>query len=321
MKLKSKILLGAFGAVALAAIPTTIALTATSCGTSSVSSSTPKTETPVSVGSSSVNSPIAMENSQFEKMAAFSLKAVDSNVYQLTIKNKDSTKGTVTFADGSMVKNFQVGDKIVINVNATDPAYTVGTVKVHAASNVDKDGIGNWTLGVDQLSETQYTFQLPEKTNALGEPNKFYDETQELSVDVTWTPKKFNDWTYDWINGTDAGVYMLKLTSDLEFDDVAHPNLKMQAPEGSNNTIYRIYMNGFNLSIKNMTIPSGVQLMFINNKENTFDTKAPVVSIAQGSSFKEASVKGGIGRWGSVEFSDELNTILNLNVYRGWGIN
>ena len=99
------------------------------------------------------------------------------------------------------------------------------------------------------------------------------------------------------MDGTDGGNYALNLEQDdYIFDDVANENLKMVASEGHDNTIFRIYMNGHNMQIRNMTIPSGVQLMFINNKANTATGKLPVVSLTSDTQFTEKCVQGAIGR-------------------------
>ncbi len=262
----------------------------------------------------------------FEKMANFSISRKDpvTNKYTLTIKNADNSKGTVTFKDGSMSKDFSVGEPISILVNILNTDYTIKTVKVHSQSNVDANGIGNNTVSVNKISDAEYTFKLPKETNDLGEPNPFYDGNPNISVDVAWTLKKINAWEYDWMDGTDSGNYMIKLNEDFIFDDVANPELKMEtvkdsatgAPEA--NMIYRIYMNGHNMAIKNMTIPSGVQLMFINNKGNTVEGETPVVSLTKDSTFSEKYIQGGIGRWGSVDYSKDVQVVLNLWIAHGW---
>ncbi len=255
-----------------------------------------------------------------EQLASFSVSPLNTvtNTFALTIHNADTTKGEVTFANGKTTQEFTIGEEIFINVNILNEEYTIQSVRVHSGSNVNANGVGNNNLGVYKHSEQKYSFTLPAETLDNGEPNPFYDGNHNISVDVQWTLKQINAWTYDWMDGTDSGNYMLNLEEDYIFDDEANTKLQMVAPEGSDNTIYRIYMNGHNMQIKNMTIPSGVQLMFINNKANTATGKLPVVSLTKDTTFTEYKVHGAIGRWGSCEFSDELLTVLNLNVYRGW---
>lgn len=263
--------------------------------------------------------PVVSEKS-FEQMASFTVSPVNpiTNAYRLTINNADHAKGEVTFKNGTTTQEFNIGEPIYINVKIIDTKYTIQSVRVHSQTNV-ANGVGNNNLGVYKHSEESYSFTLPPETLPNGKPNPFYDGKHDISVDVQWTLKQINGWQYDFLNGTDSGNYAYQLTKDTVFDDEANPDLKMVAPEGSNHTIYRIYMNGFNLKIKNMTIPSKVQLMFINNKENTVNNgKTPVVSLDENTKFTEKSVHGAIGRWGSVEFDDGLSTILNLNIYKGW---
>ncbi len=242
-------------------------------------------------------------------MATFTVGAKDpvSNKYTLTIYNKDPEKGSVTFAKGFVDKNheigqFAVGETITLAVNIKDPNYTVQTIKVHSQSNVDKDGIGNNTTGVNQIDAATYEFKLPEETSPDGRPNPFYDGNKNLSVDVYWTLKKINAWEYDWLDGTDSGNYAISVNKDnFIFDDVANPDLAMKTVLDSvtgkpqPNVIFRIYLNGHNMAIRNMTIPSGVQLMFINNKTNTYQGERPVISLTKDSKFSEYDVHGVIG--------------------------
>ena len=275
--------------------------------------------------STAVSNP-ASQPAIFEKVANFSISAKDpvSSKYTLTINNKDASKGTVTFQDGTEQKEFGINEDIFIVVNIQDLDYTVKTVKVHSQSNVDADGVGNNTVAVYKVDDATYKFKLPAETSPDGRPNPFYDGNHNLNVDVYWTLKKINAWEYDWMDGTDSGNYMIRLNEDFVFDDVENPNLKMETildsvtGEALPNVIFRIYMNGHNMAIKNMTIPSGVQLMFINNKGNTYEGEIPVVSLTKDTKFTEKSVQGAIGRWGSVDFSKQLKTVLNLNVAHGW---
>lgn len=268
----------------------------------------------------------ASEPVQFASFATFSVGAKDpvTNKYTLTIFNKDASKGTVTFNDGTETAQYGIGEPITLVVDIKNPDYTVQTIKVHSQTNVDANGVGNNTVGVDKINDATYTFELPPETTLDGKPNPFYDKNPNLNVDVYWTLKKINAWEYDWMDGTDSGNYMIRLNKDFIFDDVESPNLAMKTVLDSvtnqpqANVIFRIYMEGHNMQIRNMTIPKGVQLMFINNKANTYEGKMPVVSLTKDSKFNEYRVEGAVGRWGSVDFSPELKTKLNLNVAHGW---
>ncbi len=268
-----------------------------------------------------------LQSFDYEKVADFSISPKDpvTNLYTLTINNKDTSKGMVTFGNGKTVLDgLKAGDTVSIHVSIINTDYTIQTVRVHSLSNINADREGNDNCGVNKISDAEYQFTLPSETNALGEPNPFYDGNPNLTVDVAWTLKKINAWEYDWMDNTDSGNYMIKLNQDFIFDDVANPELKMETVVDSAtgkpqaNVIYRIYMNGHNMAIKNMTIPSGVQLMFINNKGNTVEGTTPVVSLTKDSKFDEKHIHGGIGRWGSVDFAKDLKTILNLNVAHGY---
>ncbi len=268
----------------------------------------------------------AQQATVFEKMANFNISRLDpvSKKYTLTIDNKDTSKGIVTFQDGSVSKKFAAEEEVFIMIDIRNVDYTVQTIRVHSQSNVSAEGEGNWNAGVSKVNDACYKFKLPAEKNADGKPNKFYDGNPNISVDVSWTLKNINAWEYDWVDNTDSGNYMIKLNQDFIFDDVANPELKMETVLDSvtgkpqANVIYRIYMNGHNMAIRNMTIPSGVQLMFINNKGNTVEGKTPIVSLTKDTKFTEKSVQGGVGRWGSVDFSKDLKIVLNLWKANGW---
>ncbi len=280
------------------------------------------------LSSNNTNSNVVLQSTEenFEQMANFSISPRNpiTNKYTLTINNADNSKGMVTFLDGSSSKEFVAGETIFIHVDILNTDYTIQTIRVHSQSNVNEEGIGNWNLGAVKHTDESYSFKLPNETTEDGKPNKFYDGNPNINVDIAWTLKKINAWEYDWMDNTDSGNYMIKLNQDFIFDDVANPELKMETVLDSAtgkpqaNVIYRIYMNGHNMAIKNMTIPSGVQLMFINNKGNTVEGETPVVSLTKDTKFTEKNVQGGIGRWGSVEFSKDLKVVLNLWVAHGY---
>ncbi len=121
-----------------------------------------------------------------EKLASFSISPVNTvtNTFALTIHNADTSKGVVTFDNGTATQEFTVGEPIFINVKITDADYTIRTVRVHSLSNVNANGAGNNNVGVDKVSDERYTFTLPSLTNDRGEPNPFYDGSHELNVDV-----------------------------------------------------------------------------------------------------------------------------------------
>ena len=267
-----------------------------------------------------------------KKSTETSREAGQTQKYELTIKTSDkfnelgkiefydektgqtSTKTTITVTPGQ-----QISVKVTVN----DPeTYTLGDLKVFDSANPSV------MLETEQLLKTDvYRFTLPNEKLDNGKPNPFY-ETGKLTVRAKFVRTQLNAWTYDFASKT----YNIEINEDgYVFDDVANTNLKLTSGDlnhdasqdeipGENVIQYRIYLNGHNLEIKNITIPSGAQLMFINNFYNTVDEGKPTPQISlsentwmyppEGSQYGKITVQGAVGRWGSVEYNGRLQQYL-----------
>ena len=267
-----------------------------------------------------------------KKSTETSREAGQTQKYELTIKTSDkfnelgkiefydektgqtSTKTTITVTPGQ-----QISVKVTVN----DPeTYTLGDLKVFDSANPSV------MLETEQLLKTDvYRFTLPNEKWDNGKPNPFY-ETGKLTVRAKFVRTQLNAWTYDFASKT----YNIEINEDgYVFDDVANTNLKLTSGDlnhdasqdeipGENVIQYRIYLNGHNLEIKNITIPSGAQLMFINNFYNTVDEGKPTPQISlsentwmyppEGSQYGKITVQGAVGRWGSVEYNGRLQQYL-----------
>ena len=267
-----------------------------------------------------------------KKSTETSREAGQTQKYELTIKTSDkfnelgkiefydektgqtSTKTTITVTPGQ-----QISVKVTVN----DPeTYTLGDLKVFDSANPSV------MLETEQLLKTDvYRFTLPNEKLDNGKPNPFY-ETGKLTVRAKFVRTQLNAWTYDFASKT----YNIEINEDgYVFDDVANTNLKLTSGDlnhdasqdeipGENVIQYRIYLNGHNLEIKNITIPSGAQLMFINNFYNTVDEGKPTPKISlsdntwmfppEGYQYGKITVQGAVGRWGSVEYNGRLQQYL-----------
>ena len=110
------------------------------------------------------------------------------------------------------------------------------------------------------------------------------------------------------------------------FDDVTNPGHKIV--DLANDHVYnqptqfRVYLGGHNIKIKNLTVPAGTQLMFINESEysNTLDNrKAPIIDLEGGYRSMDApdrqlKIEGAIGRYGDVEYSRKMQAACGLPV-------
>ena len=87
-------------------------------------------------------------------------------------------------------------------------------------------------------------------------------------------------------------------------------------------TQFRVYLGGHNIKIKNLTVPAGAQLMFINESEysNTLDNRpAPIIDLEGGYRSMDAldrqlKIEGAIGRYGDVEYSRKMQAACGLPV-------
>ncbi len=267
-----------------------------------------------------------------KKSTETSREAGQTQKYELTIKTSDKFNelGKIEFYDektGQTSTDTTItvtpGQQISVKVTVNDPeTYTLGDLKVFDSANPSV------MLETEQLLKTDvYRFTLPNEKLDNGKPNPFY-ETGKLTVRAKFVRTQLNAWKYDFASKT----YNIEINEDgYVFDDVANTNLKLTSGKldhdasqdeipGENVIQYRIYLNGHNLEIKNITIPSGAQLMFINNFYNTVDEGKPTPQISlsentwmyppEGSQYGKITVQGAVGRWGSVEYNGRLQQYL-----------
>ena len=107
------------------------------------------------------------------------------------------------------------------------------------------------------------------------------------------------------------------------FDDVTNPGHKIVDLENDHvynqPTQFRVYLGGHNIKIKNLTVPAGTQLMFINESEysNTLDNRpTPIIDLDGGyrKMDEQLVIKGAIGRYGDVEYSRKMQAACGLPV-------
>ena len=274
--------------------------------------------------SNEVSTKVSVSITKFNSLAREASDLTDNNVdstmgqFVLTINQSDSNKslGTISFvkANGEDTQSIlaTAGQNIKIKATPNANHYTLIDLEVYDASSSN-------TLGVTKLDDQDiYEFTLPEPTLPDGSTNPFY-ETGTLQIVPTFAEKQMNDFIYDF----NSHAYVLNINTDnYIFDDVKHNNLQLRGTEtawaGNDKSIqYRIYLNGHDLTIENLTVPSGAQLMFINNINNNNENgKTPTVKLSDntymfgpddGQYHGKITVKGVIGRFGSVQYGQRMS--------------
>ena len=135
----------------------------------------------------------------------------------------------------------------------------------------------------------------------------------EIKVTPIFTKKNINLWSYEFASRS----YVLEVQKDHGvFDDKTYSQIKMEGSTDQNRNIqYRIYMNGHDLEIKNITIPAGAQLMFLNNINNDNSKGTPTVKLSDntymfgpedGQDYGKITVQGAIGRFSSVNYGSRM---------------
>ena len=223
--------------------------------------------------------------------------------------------GSISFINENGENTKQIlavpGQKIQIKATSSnDNFYTLIDLQVY-------DATSNNTLGVTKLDKQNiYEFTLPSTTLSNGQPNPFYS-TGSIKIVPVFAENQMNDFIYDF----NSKAYVLNINTDnYVFDDLGHANLRLIGTEtgwaGGTTIQYRIYLNGHNLTIKNLTVPSGAQLMFINNIKNENNgSTIPTVKLSEntfmyppqtGNQYGQITVKGAIGRYGSVQYGKRM---------------
>ena len=207
-------------------------------------------------------------------------------------------------------------DKVYFKVQMNDKNnLTLTDLRVYVNNNEA------WSLGVYNVEGDQYKIQIPSEDS---------DWAKESTSDSVITFKayfglaKINDWVYHF----NSRIYAMEIKEeDFVFDDVKNEGHRIVALEGEQTYIqptqFRVYLNNFNIKIRDLTIPKGTQLMFINQPEysNTLDNKkAPIIDLEGGyrKMDEQLVIKGAIGRYGDVEYSRKMQAACGLPVILEW---
>ena len=206
-------------------------------------------------------------------------------------------------------------DKVYFKVQMNDKSnLTLTDLRVYVNDNEA------WSLGVYHVEGDQYMIQMPSEDS---------DWAKELTPDSVITfkayfgPAKINDWLYHFNSRT----YAMEIKEEgFVFDDVKNEGHRIVALEGEQTYIqptqFRVYLNNFNIKIRDLTIPKGTQLMFINQPEysNTLDNrKAPIIDLEGGyrQMNEQLKIEGAVGRYGDVEYSKAMQAACGLPVILG----
>ena len=206
-------------------------------------------------------------------------------------------------------------DKVYFKVQMNDKSnLTLTDLRVYVNNNEA------WSLGVYHVEGDQYMIQMPSEDS---------DWAKELTKDSVITfkayfgPAKINDWVYHFNSRT----YAMEIKEEgFVFDDVKNEGHRIVALEGEQTYIqptqFRVYLNNFNIKIRDLTIPKGTQLMFINQPEysNTLDNrKAPIIDLEGGyrQMNEQLKIEGAVGRYGDVEYSKAMQAACGLPVILG----
>ncbi|MBR2999221.1 MAG: hypothetical protein IKF44_02375, partial [Mycoplasmataceae bacterium] len=183
-------------------------------------------------------------------------------------------------------------------------------------------GTEAWSLGVYYDSDKDiYEISIPSADSDWAkEFIKDKSTITNLEFKAYFGPAKINDWIYDFNSRT----YAMEITKEgFVFDDVTNPGHKIVDLENDHvynqPTQFRVYLGGHNIKIKNLTVPAGAQLMFINESEysNTLDNRpTPIIDLDGGyrKMDEQLKIKGAIGRYGDVEYSNAMKVACGLPV-------
>lgn len=228
------------------------------------------------------------------------LKSLERKLELKLVNDESASKyGTLTFVDEegnslSSERTVVPGDKIIVKLELKDPeTYTLTDLKVYDG---EMDSV---CLGVKkEVGREEYSFTMPE------EGSKFY-KTGKISIKGLFDAKSKNKWEFDF----ESRAYVITNSGDSGL--VLGAGYELVSGEVTNPVQYRFYLNDKDVTIESLTVPSGTQLMFINNKSdsNKEEFKKPEVKFKTGGSFE---LKGAIGRYASVEYSKEFAMKLGI---------
>ena len=211
------------------------------------------------------------------------------------------------------------GDKVSFKVEYKNSKenITLTDLRVYVDNNEA------WSLGVYYDSSRDiYEITIPSKDSDWAKELEDRKDV-ELNFRAYFGPKFINYWIYDFNSRT----YAIKITQDnFVFDDVKNEGHRIVALEENQTYIkptqFRVYLDGHDIKIKNLTIPEGTQLMFINQPEysNTLDNKkAPIIDLEGGyrQMNEQLKIEGAVGRYGDVEYSKAMQAACGLPVILG----
>ena len=216
------------------------------------------------------------------------------------------------------------GDKVFFRVATNDKDnITLTDLRVFVNGNEA------WSLGVYHVEGDRYMIEIPSEDSDWA---KELNETSVITFKAYFGPAKMNDWVYDFNSRT----YAIKInesmidpeTNSFIFDDVNIESQKIVALEESQIPTFvkplqfRVYLNGYNVTIKNLTIPKGTQLMFINKSEygnSTTNKQVPKIDLYGGyrsmyAEDRQLKIEGAVGRYGDVEYSNSMKAACGIAV-------
>ena len=206
-------------------------------------------------------------------------------------------------------------DKVYFKVQMNDKSnLTLTDLRVYVNDNEA------WSLGVYHVEGDQYMIQMPSEDSDWA---KELTQDSAITFKAYFGPAKINDWVYHFNSRT----YAMEIKEEgFVFDDVKNEGHRIVALEGEQTYIqptqFRVYLNNFNIKIRDLTIPKGTQLMFINQPEysNTLDNrKAPIIDLEGGyrQMNEQLKIEGAVGRYGDVEYSKAMQAACGLPVILG----
>ena len=214
------------------------------------------------------------------------------------------------------------GDKVFFRVAENDKDnITLTDLRVFVNDNEA------WSLGVYHVEGDRYMIEIPSEDSAWA---KELNENSVITFKAYFGPIKLNDWVYDFNSRTYAikinGSMIDSQTNSFIFDDVNIESQKIVVLEESPTFIkplqFRVYLNGYNVTIKNLTIPKGTQLEFINKSEygnSTTNKQVPIIDLYGGyrsmyADDRQLKIEGAIGRFGDVEYSNSMKAACGIAV-------
>lgn len=214
------------------------------------------------------------------------------------------------------------GDKVFFRVAENDKDnITLTDLRVFVNDNEA------WSLGVYHVEGDRYMIEIPSEDSAWA---KELNENSVITFKAYFGPIKLNDWVYDFNSRTYAikinGSMIDSQTNSFIFDDVNIESHKIVTLEESPTFIkplqFRVYLNGYNVTIKNLTIPKGTQLEFINKSEygnSTTNKQVPIIDLYGGyrsmyADDRQLKIEGAIGRFGDVEYSNAMKAACGIAV-------